>query len=183
MIKAKTKYVRISPRKARLVVDMIRGMEAEYAVEVLRFTNKKAALPIRKTLESAIANAKNNFDMDTSKLLVLEARVDEAPTFKRGLPVARGRYHQILKRNSHIVIGIGSEKTVTGKATADNKKEFKDDKKTEVKKESKVNKETKKGKTVTKNSTKNTAIKKTETDKKGVESTKKKKSTNKHESK
>lgn len=106
IIKSTAKYVRITPRKARLVTDMVRGMNALDAVTILKFTEKKAALHVRKCLESAIANAENNNSMDKSKLMIVEARVDEAPMLKRGIAVSRGRYHQILKRNSHIVIGL-----------------------------------------------------------------------------
>ncbi len=101
----------MTARKVRLVVDMIRGMDALYASEALQFVNKAAAVPVKKALDSAIANATNNYEMDKKLLKVVEARVDEAPTFKRGRAVSKGRYHQILKRNSHIVIAVsdGSE--------------------------------------------------------------------------
>jgi len=84
-------------------------MNANEALETLNFVNKAASVPVYKTLKSAISNAENNFDKDIDRLYVVEARVDEAPTLKRGRAVSRGRYHQILKRSSHIVIGL-SEK-------------------------------------------------------------------------
>ncbi|KKQ35906.1 MAG: 50S ribosomal protein L22 [candidate division WS6 bacterium GW2011_GWA2_37_6] len=106
IIYAKSKYIRTSAQKARLIINMVRGGNALYSVEMLNFVNKSAALPVRKTIESAIANAEFNHDMDKAKLVITEARVDEAPTFKRGRAVSKGRYHQILKRNCHIIIGV-----------------------------------------------------------------------------
>ncbi len=104
---AKTKYVRMAPRKVRLVVNLIRDMNALESVELLKYVNKRASEPVRKTIESAIANAVNNYNLDKYKLHIIEARVDEAPTFKRGRAVSKGRYHKILKRNSHIIIAVG----------------------------------------------------------------------------
>lgn len=140
---SKSKYVRTTARKARLVVDMIRGYKAADAVEVLRYTNKAAAVPVRKTLESAIANAENNFDMNKANLIIVEARVDEAPTYKRGIAVSRGRYHQILKRNCHIVIGVSEEgtdspKTDTVKAEVKSEKVENTEEKKETKKVTKT---------------------------------------------
>lgn len=108
---ATSKYVRMSPQKVRLVVDMVRGENAQYAAELLQFVNKAAALPVKKTIESAISNATNNFELNKKELKIVEARVDEAPTYKRGRAASKGRYHQILKRNSHITIAVsdGSE--------------------------------------------------------------------------
>lgn len=107
LVYAKAKNVRIAPRKARLVIDLVRNKNAQEMAQKLKFLNKKAALHIRKVVESAIANAKHNNDMETENLVIKEARVDEAYTLKRGRAVSKGRYHKILKRNSHIVIGIG----------------------------------------------------------------------------
>lgn len=106
IIRSKSKYIRMTPRKVGLVVDLIRGMDAMEAVEMLRFVRKAAAFPVSKTLKTAIADAENNFDKDPEQLVIAEARVDGAPTLKRGRPVSRGRYHRILKRSSHIVIGV-----------------------------------------------------------------------------
>jgi len=105
-IYATTKYVRMSAQKVRLVADMVRNTNAMYASEMLNFVSKKAALPVRKTIDSAIANAVNNFNLDKKALKVVEIRVDEAPTFKRGRAVSKGRYHQILKRNCHIIVAV-----------------------------------------------------------------------------
>ncbi|HJL65893.1 MAG: 50S ribosomal protein L22 [Arenicellales bacterium] len=106
-VKATTKYVRISPQKARLVVDQIRSSSVQQALELLQFSTKKAALPVRKTLESAIANAENNEGADIDELKVVRAFVDEGPTLKRWRARAKGRATQILKRTSHITIAVG----------------------------------------------------------------------------
>ncbi len=106
IIFAKAKNINMSPRKARLVIDLVRGKKATDAVAELKFVRKRAALPIRKTIESAIANAENNFEMDEDDLYIKEAFVDKAPTYKRGRAGSRGRYKKILKRNCHIIIGL-----------------------------------------------------------------------------
>lgn len=106
IVYAKAKYIRSSAQKARLVIDLIRKKGVLDSLARLEYVQKKAALPIRKTLESALANAKNNFEMDEKKLVVVEARVDDAPIFKRGRAGSRGRYKKILKRNCHIIIGV-----------------------------------------------------------------------------
>ncbi len=102
--KATARYVRMSPRKVRLVVDLIRGKKAEEADRILRYLNKRAAHPVRKVLKSAIANAVNNHDLLEDALYVKEAYVNEGPAFKRVLPRARGRADIIKKRTSHITI-------------------------------------------------------------------------------
>lgn len=106
VVYAQEKYLRISARKARLVVDMIRGKPAWSVVSKLSFVRKKASLLVKKAVESAIANAVNNFEMDKKKLFIKEAFVNEAPTFKRGRAGSRGRYNPILKRNCHIIVGV-----------------------------------------------------------------------------
>lgn len=106
LIYSKTKYLRGSARKTRLVVDMIRGKDAVEAQNILELVNKKAAEYALKSLNSAIANAENNFGKDKDNLRVAEARVDESFSFKRARPVSRGRNHRIIKRNHHIVIGL-----------------------------------------------------------------------------
>ena len=109
IIRTKAKYIRMTPRKVRLVIDLIRGMNANEALETLKFVNKAAALPVYKALKTAVSDADNNFDKDVDKLVVAEARVDEAPTLKRGRSVSRGRFHKILKKASHIVIGVAEK--------------------------------------------------------------------------
>jgi large subunit ribosomal protein L22 len=106
-VKATAKYIRISPQKARLVMDQIRGMPVSNALEVLEFSPKKAAHWVRKTLESAIANAEHNEGADIDDLKVTAGFVDEGPTMKRWLPRAKGRATPILKRSSHITVQVG----------------------------------------------------------------------------
>ena len=102
---AKHRYARISARKVRLVVDMIRGQDVQDALNILKFSPHRAAGMISKVLSSAIASA-NEAEADTEELVVLEARVDEGPTIKRIRPKDRGRAHQIFKRTSHITVVV-----------------------------------------------------------------------------
>lgn len=105
---ARLRFLRMSPRKVRLVCDVVRGKQVEEALATLRFTPKAAALPISKLIRSAIANAeqkKENLDID--RLFVKTIRVDEGPTLKRWRPRARGRATRINKRTSHIVVELG----------------------------------------------------------------------------
>lgn len=97
------RFARIGARKARLVVDLIRGRNVDDALDILRFTEKKASGLVDKVLRSAVANA-NEQEADVRRLFVKEARVDEGPFFKRFRPKDRGRAHQILKRTSHITV-------------------------------------------------------------------------------
>lgn len=101
--------VRISPQKARLLADQVRGLPVERADELLTFSEKKAARIIRKVLLSAVANAENNEGADIDELMVARIMVDEGPTMKRGMPRAKGRYTRILKRTSHITVTVRSE--------------------------------------------------------------------------
>jgi large subunit ribosomal protein L22 len=105
---AKHRYARISARKGRLVVDMIRGLEVQDAVNVLKFSPHRAAGMVSKVLTSAIASA-NEAEADVDNLFVQEARVDEGPTIKRWHPKDRGRAHPIMKRTSHIVVAVEQE--------------------------------------------------------------------------
>jgi large subunit ribosomal protein L22 len=102
--KAVAKYIRISPQKARLVADTIRGMKAEQAVTTLRFMPKKAARLIRKVLESAVANADQTTSVDVDSLYVKKIFIDGGPMLKRFSPRAMGRATRILKRTSHITV-------------------------------------------------------------------------------
>ncbi len=104
--KAIARYIRIAPRKVRIVVDNIRGKNVAEALAILRFTPKVASNVIAKVVKSAAANAENNFDMDPSSLYVAEAYVDQGPTLKRAQPRQRGRAFPILKRSSHITIVV-----------------------------------------------------------------------------
>lgn len=107
--KAEARYVRITPRKARLVIDLIRGKSVEEALAILRFTPRAASPIIEKVLTSAVANAEHNYNMDTNSLIVAKAFVDEGPTMKRYMPRARGSASRINKRTSHITVVV-SEK-------------------------------------------------------------------------
>jgi len=102
------KFARISPRKARLIVDMIRGRDVQDALNVLKFSPNRAAGMVSKVLTSAIANA-NEQEADLDLLIVQEARVDPGPTIKRIRPKDRGRAHLILKRTSHISVVVEEE--------------------------------------------------------------------------
>jgi len=103
---AKHKFARISPQKARLVADQVRGKSVDQALEILAFSNKKAAELIKKVLESAIANAEHNEGADIDDLSVAKIYVDEGPTMKRIMPRAKGRADRILKRSSHITVVV-----------------------------------------------------------------------------
>ncbi len=103
--RATCKYARLSPRKARLVIDMIRGRRCSEALDQLRFCPKRPAVEIAKTLKSAMANADEQ-EADMGRLYVCEARVDMGPTFIRWRPKDRGRAHPIVKKTSHIHIAV-----------------------------------------------------------------------------
>ena len=103
---AKHNFARISPQKARLVADLIRGKSVDQALEILTFSNKKAAVLVKKVLESAIANAEHNEGADIDDLIVAKFFVDEGPTMKRIMPRAKGRADRILKRSSHFTVVV-----------------------------------------------------------------------------
>ena len=105
-MRAKAKYVRIAPRKARLVADEIRGKSYPEAVSLLRFTNKRAAKIVGDVLNSAAANAEHNLDVDTDELRVKTVKVDDGPTIKRYRARAMGRATMIRKRTSHITVEL-----------------------------------------------------------------------------
>ena len=104
--KAVAKYVRASPQKCRLVADQVRKLPAGQALELLEFSSKKAAKPIRKVLESAIANAENNHNLDVDRLFVAEAYVGKSITMRRWRPRARGRAGRITKPFSRITVVV-----------------------------------------------------------------------------
>jgi large subunit ribosomal protein L22 len=105
---ASARYVRVTPTKARRVVDLIRGLPADDALAVLRFAPQAASEPVGKVLASAIANAGHNYQLDPRTLWVSEAYVDEGPTLKRFRPRAQGRAYRIRKRTSHITVVVAS---------------------------------------------------------------------------
>lgn len=110
IVYARGKYIQMSAQKTRLVVDLVRGEGAYDAIARLDFVNKRAALPVKKAIKSAVANAENNFEMEGKKLVIKEAFVDDAPIYKRWRAGSRGRYKKVLKRNCHITIGVSEEK-------------------------------------------------------------------------
>jgi len=108
--KAIARYVRLTPRKARLVADLVRGKSALQALDILTFTNKKAAVVLKKTLASAIANATNNFNMNEENLYVAKVMVDEGPILKRVMPRAMGRADIIHKKTAHVTVVVAEKK-------------------------------------------------------------------------
>jgi len=98
------KFARGSAQKARLVADQIRGVNVEKALEILTFSNKKAAELVKKVLNSAIANAEHNEGADIDELFVKTSLIDDGPTMKRIMPRAKGRADRIIKRTSHITV-------------------------------------------------------------------------------
>ena len=103
---ASARYVRITPMKARRVVDLVRGLGVEEALDLLRFAPQAAAETVYKVLQSAVANAQTTEDLDVDDLVVSVALVDEGPTMKRWRPRAQGRATRILKRTSHITLVV-----------------------------------------------------------------------------
>jgi large subunit ribosomal protein L22 len=106
---AKLRYSLISPQKARLVADQIRGLPVAQALQILEFSSKKAARTIKKVLESAIANAEHNEGADIDELTVARVFVDEGPMYKRIQPRAKGRANRIRKRTSHITVAVAEQ--------------------------------------------------------------------------
>ena len=107
--KAMARTVRVSPRKTRLVLDLIRGKNVADAIAILKFTQNKAARFVEKTLNSAIANAENNFGLEKANLVVSEAFANEGPTMKRFRPRAKGSASPINKRTAHITVAVAEK--------------------------------------------------------------------------
>ena len=105
---ARATHVRVTPMKARRVIDLIRDMPANQALSVLKFAPQAASEPVAKVVASAIANAEHNFSLDPDTLVISRAFVDEGPTLKRFRPRAQGRAFRIRKRTSHITIEVES---------------------------------------------------------------------------
>jgi large subunit ribosomal protein L22 len=103
-IRAHARYIRISPQKVRLVVDLVRGKNIEEALNILKFTTNRAALPVSKVIASAMANAEENFGVSRDDLYIHRIFADEAPTRRWRRYGARGRFKPILKRSSHITV-------------------------------------------------------------------------------
>jgi large subunit ribosomal protein L22 len=111
-VKAIAKDTGISPRKVRLVVDMVRGKRVEEALALLKFSTTPTAKVVAKVVKSASANAENNFQMDPADLRIVSIFADEARTIKRFRPRARGRAAPILKRSSHITVIVAEEESI-----------------------------------------------------------------------
>jgi len=107
--KALARYIRISPQKARLVADLVRGKSVEYAINTLRFMPKKGARLLKKVIESAVANASQNEGIDVDTLYVKSIFIDGGPMLKRMSPRAQGRATRILKRTSHITVVLDEQ--------------------------------------------------------------------------
>ena len=113
---ATAKFVRVTPMKARRVLDIIRGKNVDQALDLLRFAPQSASEPVYKVLASAIANAENNQGLDRRTLVVSEAYANEGPTLKRFQPRAQGRAFRIRKRTSHITVAVSAVAENGGRA-------------------------------------------------------------------
>ncbi len=111
-VRAVEKFIRVSPRKVRLVVDLIRKKAIEEAIDILTFTPKRAAIAVKKAIQSAVANAKENNNIKEDDLFIFKVFVDEGPTLKRFIPRARGRATKIRKRTSHLTVIVSDGKEV-----------------------------------------------------------------------
>lgn len=109
-VRATARYVRIAPRKARLVIDQIRNKPVDKALEILQFSKRAAATDVAKVVRSAVANAENNNGLRADNLVVARAYVDEGPTLKRFRPRAKGSASRINKRTSHITVVVAPRK-------------------------------------------------------------------------
>jgi ribosomal protein L22 len=109
VVRASSRYVRLAPRKARLIADQVRGMHIEQARALLAFSPRGAAEDISKLIESAAANAENNHDLVADEMLISEITVDEGPTLRRYRPRALGRASRINKRTCHIAVALSPE--------------------------------------------------------------------------
>ncbi len=132
-MKAILRQIRISPKKANLIASLVRGKKVSEAIDTLSFTPKKAAPIIKKLLESAAANAENNFKQSKESLMIKEIIVTEGPTYKRRVEISKGRAHPILKRTSHITVKLESQDQKKEVKKAEDKTEVKAEDKTEVK--------------------------------------------------
>ena len=135
-VKATAKFIRMSPRKVRLVIDVVRGLKLAEAQSQLKFMNKAAAVPVLKLINSAAANAEHNFNLKAEDLVVKTIMADGGPTIKRWKPRAHGRAFPIRKRTSHIqvVLSDGKEEKVKKEEKPVEKKATKKVEKKETKK-------------------------------------------------
>jgi large subunit ribosomal protein L22 len=119
---AQARYVRMTPMKCRRVLDVVRGMPVQAALDILRFQPQAASEPIGKVLASAVANAENNKQLDPRTLFISQAYVDEGPTLKRFRPRAQGRAYRIRKRTSHITVVVQARPEAGATASSSQKK-------------------------------------------------------------
>lgn len=108
--RAIAKFIRVSPRKARMVVDLVRGKKLEEALAILRYTPNKAADVVTKVVKSAAANAEHNYEMDKEDLVISQIFVDQGPSLKRVMPRAMGRADIIKRKTSHITVVVSDKK-------------------------------------------------------------------------
>jgi large subunit ribosomal protein L22 len=108
-VRSVQRHIRMSPQKVRLVLDVVRGKNAQEALAILKFLPQRAARPVSVAIKSAVANAENNFNMDPDDLIITRCAADEGRTLKRWRPRARGRVNQILKRSSHITVIVAEK--------------------------------------------------------------------------
>ena len=108
-IRAKARFVRISPQKIRLIMGQVRGKKVEEALNLLSFAPQRGARILKKLLDSAVANAQQNADMDVDALYIATVYADEGPTLKRWRPRAQGRATRIMKRTSHLTVILGEK--------------------------------------------------------------------------
>ncbi|MEE2032176.1 50S ribosomal protein L22 [Rhodococcus chondri] len=120
--RAVARHVRVTPMKARRVVDIVRGKSVEEALAILKFAPQSAAEPVAKVIASAAANAQNNLNLDPSTLVVATAYVDEGTTLKRFQPRAQGRAFRIRKRSSHITVVVESVASRANSSTRNRRK-------------------------------------------------------------
>jgi ribosomal protein L22 len=106
VVRASARYLRVAPRKARLIADQVRGLSVPEAQELLDFSTRSAAQDLRKLIDSAAANAENNHDLVADEMEIAEIRVDQGPTLKRWRPRARGRATRIEKKTSHVFVAL-----------------------------------------------------------------------------
>ncbi len=103
-VRASAKYIPVSPQKVRMVLETVRGRNVDEALSILEYTPKRAARYVAKVIQSAVANAEENFGLAREDLYIAQIYADDGPTLKRGRPGARGRFKPILKRTSHVTV-------------------------------------------------------------------------------
>lgn len=172
-VKATLNNLRIAPRKTKLIVDMIKGLETKDAISQLGVTIKRSSSPVKTLLESAVANAENNFGLDRSNLYICDARAEAGPTLKRWMPKAFGRAGKILKRTSNITITLDEIIEGKGRKTKEQMEKEKKGRTAEKKKEEKAKQEDKETVKKDKDSLRDTISQEKETDKTKRESGKK----------